>query len=194
MGETLHCMCFYWEYMYFFSFPIHCPNVPPVVLCTWYSQMVSCCLVPCFEYVFLLRVHVFPLFSYPLPYCSTHRIMYIIFSGGELLSCHMFWVYISFESACISSLFLSIALMFHSSYYVHDILRRWVVVLSHVLSIYFFWECMYFFSFPIHCPNVPLVVLCTWYSQRVSCCLVPCFEYVFLLRVHVFLLFSYPLR
>ena len=161
--------------------------------------------------------------------------MYMIISDGELLFCPMFWVRVSFKSACISSpflsialmfhssyyvhdilrgwvvvlshvlsmcllwkciyffSFLSIALMFHSSYYVHDILRRWVVVLSHVLSIYFFWECMYFFSFPIHCPNVPLVVLCTWYSQRVSCCLVPCFEYVFLLRVHVFLLLSYPL-
>ena len=30
-------------------------------------------------------------------------------------------------------------------------------------------------------------------SQRVSGCLVPCFKCVFLLRVHVFLLFLYPL-
>ena len=115
--------------------------------------------------------------------------MYMIFSGGGLLSGPMFWVCVSFESACISSLFLFFALMFHSSYYVHDILRRWVVVLSHVLSMCFFWKCMYLFSFPILCPNVPLIVLCTWYSQRVSCCLVPRFEYVFIMKVHVFLLF-----
>ena len=30
-------------------------------------------------------------------------------------------------------------------------------------------------------------------SQPVSCCLVTCFEYVFLLKVHAFLLFLYPL-
>ena len=56
---------------------------------------------------------------------------------------------LSVESACISSLSLSIDVIFHSPYYVH--------------------------------------------SQEVRCCLVPCFECVFLLKVHVFLLFLYPL-
>ena len=59
---------------------------------------------------------------------------------------------------------------------------RWLHVSKMLVSIAF--KCAFISLFPIHCPNVPLV-LCTQYSQRVSCCLVPCLEYVSLLKVIV---------
>ena len=152
-----------------------------------YSQHVSYCLVPCFECV-------------------------------------------SIESACISSLSLSIDLNIPLT--VLCIFSACELLSCPMFRVCFYWKCMYFFSFSIHWPNIPLDILCTFlvgeflschmfwvcvsvesayisslslstnlifhstcyvHSQRVSCCLIPCFECVFLLKVHVFLFFLHLL-
>ena len=98
---------------------------------------------------------------------------------------------VSVESACISSLSLSIDVIFHLPYYVHS---QWV---SCCLVPCF--ECVFLLIESACISSLSLSIDVIFHlpyyvhSQEVSCCLVPCFECEFPLKVHVFLLSLYPL-
>ena len=79
--------------MYFFSFPIHSPNVPLVVLCTFSAGELLSCPMPIFEDVFVLKSACVSSLSLSIDLIvllPLNNVVLCTFSGGEFLSCSMF--------------------------------------------------------------------------------------------------------